>query len=553
MKESSDNSRRPRKLEEVFRDGFESAEVNPRASIWHRIEQDLEVKQAGYYKRRLVWYRSVAAASITLLILAVGYFWYDTQTSHHLKATGATLAVENNKATSPAVETQTNKVTPANEPLVAPKVHLSDQTASITATEAPLISANGLSKKAELATITRSRTKLSGKSGPPINNMPSLAREPGLTNNQFSLTDQKSNVNNKNSDLSTGSLRSTLARSGAKPTPSLSIQTDSVRLAVTEKPSLFKKDSAAFMLAANSNEAKKTANIARWELGGGTGSQYFEQNIKFADAGSNSFSLSPLGSYANAIVSKNQGGNTIEAASEEFNQNTRSAFSYRAVVAATYRLNDKWSIETGLSFAENKAQTTTSYIIYKRPVTLNNIPGVNTGNSNFNNIGSPIAQNVTIPVTIFLARLTDNYLTNANVTVEKVAPFTMYYRYRQMGLPVKLRYQQGRGKWFNFVQAGGAINVLLQTSVLSDSPKVPAAEYGIGQPSPFRKWYLTALGSVGRGLRVTEAWQIQGSLDVARSFSALTLSPGQLPDVNQNKPFYVGFGISSSYVIGKKN
>ncbi|RDC64989.1 hypothetical protein [Adhaeribacter pallidiroseus] len=106
MKKSSDNTNRPRKLEEVFRDGFEPAEVRPRASNWHHIEQELEVKQAGYYKKRLVWYRSVAAASITLLLVALGYFWYDTQTGHRLNLRGASsgeLVQRKNNATTPAI------------------------------------------------------------------------------------------------------------------------------------------------------------------------------------------------------------------------------------------------------------------------------------------------------------------------------------------------------------------------------------------------------------------------------------------------------------------
>ncbi|MDQ4139537.1 MAG: hypothetical protein M3142_03340 [Bacteroidota bacterium] len=552
MKESSDNSNRPRKLEEVFRDGFEPAEVDPRASIWHRIEQDLEVKQAGYYKKRLVWYRSVAAASITLLMLALGYFWYDTQTGHRLNIPGSSpnLAVENKKATLPAEEPKSDKVASENQPFVASRTNLPDQNTKITETSSS--SATSISKKTELAIITRSRVKSNEIPGTEGNDAASITQKSDVTTSLSNLTIPQSVAPDKSSDLITDSLRSTLAMDAAKPVTPLSNTVDSVQVAATEKPSLFKNDSTAYTLASNSNETKKTAKVNRWALGGGTGSQFFEQNIKFSNAGNNPFATTPLGSYAHAIVSKNQAGNSIEAASEEFNQNTRSAFSYRAAVAATYRLNDKWSIETGFSFAENKAQTTTSYIIYKRPVALNNIPGVTTENSGFADIANPVAQNVTIPVTIFLARLTDNYLTNANVSVDKVDPFTMYYRYRQVGLPVKLRYQQGRGKWFNFVQVGGALNILLQTSVLSDSPKVPSAEYSIGQPSPFRKWYLTALGSLGRGLRVTDAWQVQGSLDIARNFSALTLSPDQMPNVNQNKPYYVGFGISSSYVIGKK-
>ncbi|RDC64988.1 hypothetical protein [Adhaeribacter pallidiroseus] len=343
-----------------------------------------------------------------------------------------------------------------------------------------------------------------------------------------------------------------MALAPAQLIPESSLATDSSGVMMAKNQPEFKKDSAAVIAAALfPEETKKKTVGSRWAIGGGTGSQYFDQNIKFASAGTNFFG-NPSTNYALSAVSKNTGSNSIEAASKEFNENTRSSFSYRAAVGANYRINDKWSIEAGLTFAENKAQTTTSYIIYKRPAALNAIANIKAENAFLDNTSNGITTNVTIPVTIFLAKLTDTDLNNAQVTVEQVTPFNMYYRYRQIGVPVRLRYQQGRGKWFNFVQAGGALNVLLQTSILSDSPKVPAVEYPLGRSSPFRKWYGTALGSVGRGLKISEVWQVQGSLDVARSFSTLTLSTDQIPGLNQQKPYYVGFGISSSYVIGKK-
>lgn len=545
MKKSSDNTNRPRKLEEVFRDGFEPAEVTPRASIWHRIEQELEVKQAGYYKKRLAWYRSLAAASITLLVLAISYFWYDTQTSHRVNfpsTSSPNTATQHNNISSPPKITESEKLTPTHQPSVTTSVKPNLPTV-IGVTEAS--PANGTASPAEvsainkkLAAVRQARVEQSRQSLTELKNLADLSARKNITPES-------------SSGFNTDSLKTATASEITKHTSPSPVAADSSQLAAAEKSSLFKNDSAAaFTAAVKPKEAKKNTNTSRWALGGGTGSQYFEQNIKFANAGNPMSFTGTAASYANSVVYKNVAGNSLEAASKEFDENTRSAFSYRAAVAANYRLNDKWSLEAGLIFAENKAQTTTTYIIYKKPAALNNIPSLNSGSSNF--ADKQLATNVTIPVTIFLAKLTDNYLNNSYLSVDKVDPFTMYYRYRQLGVPVKLRYQQGRGKWFNFVQAGGAINVLLQTSILSDSPKVPEAEYTIGQASPFRKWYFTALGSVGRGLKLSEVWQMQGSLDVARNFSALTLSPDQIPNVSQHKSYYVGFGISTSYVIGKK-
>ena len=552
MKKSSDNTNRPRKLEEVFRDGFEPAEVSPRASIWHHIEQELEVKQAGFYKKRLVWYRSVAAASITLLLVAFSYFWYDAQTGHQLKLPGTSAGqIVQNKSSQPTNPKITNTAVPDSSKQATIAKNLKKE--QIYAQPPP----QSQSSTPRTYFVSRSRKNkvsqaVNTNAAPLALHQRQSSDKPLYPGNKSQTIADKLAESNFLTEEKEGSRDNNVALQPAQPVITSSVPVDSLPVITTQKQPEFKKDSAAVIAAALlPEETKKKAVGSRWALGGGTGSQYFEQNVKFAGAGSNQRSNDP--SY-NALTanSSNTGSNTIEAASKEFNENTRSAFSYRAAVAANYRINNKWSIEAGLNFAENKAQTATSYIIYKRPAALQAIANIKSENAFLDSKSNGNTTNVTIPVTIFLAKLTDPDLTNTQAAVEQVAPFNMYYRYRQLALPMRLRYQHGRGKWFNFVQAGGALNVLVQTSIISDSPKVPSVEYPLGQSSPFRKWYVTALGSVGRGLKISEVWQVQGSLDVARSFSTITLNPEQIPDLGQQKPYYVGFGISSSYVIGEK-
>ncbi|QNF33165.1 hypothetical protein HUW51_10665 [Adhaeribacter swui] len=548
MKKSSDNTNRPRKLEEVFRDGFEPAEVNPRASTWHHIEQELEVQQASYYKKRLVWYRSVAAASVSLLLVTLGYFWYDAQTRHQFNVPAATnnTVVQNNTTQNTESVASANQNTTSEEAKILKKSPVYESLVRQTPPAAQLArSVNRKNKKNNLPNTE--------------SNPEQIAKTPFQSPDRFfgfanrnKITDktaaEKTTVGDNNAIVPENILAANPAQTATVP----ALPTDSATVLVAKNEPTLKTDSAGvFTAALMPEETKKKSVGSRWALGGGTGSQYFEQNIKF-DNGPGLASASNLQAYSFSNVARNSITNTVEAASEEFNENTQSAFSFRAAIGANYRINDKWSIETGLNYAENKAQTLTSYIIYKRPAALNDFANIKPENAFVHDNSNNLNSDVTIPVTIFLARLTDTDLSNAQVTVDKVEPFNMYYRYRQLGVPVRMRYQQGRGKWFNFVQAGGAVNVLLQTSILSDSPKVPAVEYSLGHSSPFRKWYFTGLGSVGRGLKISEVWQVQGSLDLAYSFSTLALSPDQVPNLKQQKPYYVGFGVSSSYVIGKK-
>lgn len=555
MKESSDNTNQPRKLEEVFRDGFEPAEVAPSAKLWRRIEQELEVKQAGYYKKHLAWYRGIAAASVLLLMLAMGYFWYDTKTAHRVAFRNSsvdTTAQNNNQDKLSASLPPSEKYAAATLDTANGKKDSDERVALTTTQPGPLSTPfKARTKLQSRASATNVKVKPSTVNRNMPGNKPAKLRRKQTEQNKLlkypaglGPTKDRSLVN-----------ENAIALRANKDSIDAGAFSDTTKQLARTLPPLLKADSlVTFTASATTGKATKRVKISRWAIGGGTGSHYFQQNIKFDDAASRSFAnYSPQSAYNNTLapISNNLAGNYIEAAKEEFNTNTQPAFSYRAVLAVNYKLNDKWSLEGGLTFTENQAQTSTSYIIYKRPGAFYNLANVKQNNNSFADKTNGGPANVTIPVTIFLAELTDNYLDNSNIMVDKVDSFTMYYRYRQVGVPVKLRYQKNQGRWFSYIQMGGAFNMLLQTSILSDSPRITNVEYTIGQPSPFRKWYVTALGSLGRGVKLSDVWQVQGSLDVARNFSALTQRLGPLEN-GKNKPYYLGFGLSTSYVVGRK-
>ena len=572
MNESSDNTNQPRKLEEVFRDGFEPAEVAPSNNLWSRIEQDLDRREVSYYKRHLGWYRSVAAASVLLLMLAMGYFWYDTQTVHQvaLPDMHGTTAQRNQpnqpgrpSANIPSAEIEStySKEKPASNNganLLDSDMLAESGSEKLSNPNNYNRSSQGLASSQEKATTFRNRVGLT----PVRKQLPDL---PGK-NKLAQLNDNNSEpTNSEISSLpltpakdTSSVLENTVAFEPLKSTRDNRVLSDTTKqLAHAGSPtrSRTETDSLAGFTASLTSEKSNKANGSRWAIGGGTGSQYFQQNIEFADGTSGNLAYSQQNGFYNsiALLNRSSSGNSIEDAKKEFNENTQSAFSYRAAMAVNYRINHKWSLESGLTFIENQAQTNTSYIIYKRPSSLYNTPAVKQNNAGFADQFYGVPSTPTVPMTIFLAQLTDGNLDNSNVTIDKVDPFNMYYRYRQVGIPVRLRYQQNHGKWFNYIQMGGAVNILLKTSILSDSPRIPEVEYTIGQPSPFRQWYLTALGSIGRGLLISDVWQVQGGLDVARNFSSLAQEPSLLGTDKDKKSYYLGFGLSTSYILGKKS
>ncbi len=82
------------KFEESFKDAFEKAEVGPSENVWTNIELDLERLESGKMKRRVLFYKLVAAASIAfaLAIAGVGYYKLSTE------ATVNNIAQNNNSS-----------------------------------------------------------------------------------------------------------------------------------------------------------------------------------------------------------------------------------------------------------------------------------------------------------------------------------------------------------------------------------------------------------------------------------------------------------------------
>jgi len=67
-----------RKFEESFKDAFEGAEVSPPEGVWTNIELDLEKADGSKIRRRLLFYKMLAAASVAFAMCVAGIGYYVT-------------------------------------------------------------------------------------------------------------------------------------------------------------------------------------------------------------------------------------------------------------------------------------------------------------------------------------------------------------------------------------------------------------------------------------------------------------------------------------------
>lgn len=90
-----------RKFEDSFKEAFEGAEASPSEKVWTNIELDLEKADGGKIRRRLLFYKMLAAAAVTfaLGIAGIGYYMLNERNENvNDKLASSSSGLESNEA-----------------------------------------------------------------------------------------------------------------------------------------------------------------------------------------------------------------------------------------------------------------------------------------------------------------------------------------------------------------------------------------------------------------------------------------------------------------------
>jgi hypothetical protein len=86
------NDMERRKFEDSFQEAFKDAEINPSENVWTNIELDLERANGDNMKRRIIFFKMLAAASVVFALCAGGLTYYifsDKQANANIAHQGA--------------------------------------------------------------------------------------------------------------------------------------------------------------------------------------------------------------------------------------------------------------------------------------------------------------------------------------------------------------------------------------------------------------------------------------------------------------------------------
>ncbi|MFC6996122.1 outer membrane beta-barrel protein [Rufibacter roseus] len=527
MKKLSAEEKHDPSLEDIFREGFEGAESTPSSKIWENLNRELENQELKKYRGQVFWYRAAAAAILLLLVSAGAFLWNSND--------GLDLVSEGTVALS---KEQSNKLE-LNQRV---KKSVANGGVSSDYVDEGLASVSGpFSEKqakntrevlrGEKAIATVDQVKKGSSS---------QVKEtaPGFEPTEEVIAQVKIDSNSNSGSKSSTGLEAELAVAApVNPATASSVtalnglsggvvtKADS---AAEEKPGtlLLRKSSPDQLLAQTAAERKEispaVAEVSKWSLSLAYAPQYAYSPIKL-----NEGSMAPA-SFTELSAAQPQVYQEYQKAMREFNQSYSPSYSYSARLGASYSINDKWHVESGLLYAENVATTTHSYVINSTSTDqMSNRLAVLRAEPIFNNVAQ--------------------YQTGNVVSVSKSDTYTTQYRYQQVGLPVRIGYRHDLSKFFAYASGGVNLNLLLKNSITPQNNQLETVHYEFGnENSPFRSWQCFSVTSVGLGYELNDKVSVMVAPEVTYA-----LTPFLKESESQPNAFQFGLSIGSKWRIYK--
>jgi len=552
MNELSDKNR-PQKLEDIFRNKMEEAEMAPSDNLWHRIEHDLDVQEKTYYKKQLVWFQRLAAACVILLLFVGGYVFYDHQLDH--KPIVATNVSANETGQAQSYPKPDNTQQNSSGPLLAQE----NQTAKAKASNQKLKATQSQKNKINPDYPSRqARNSKKQKDGQALEQEPTFLalNDTAARHNvaQVSTAAQGSGFEVQSAFAASETEQNTTLDEGEEVNAILNKEISMLPLlAITNLGNISAPDSLKIMApvtivakplpetyAAAAPEAEKQ-KTSRWSFSGKYAPHYFNQHITLSQH--NTSVSTPV---VNNSLSSTANSSTVNQALEEYDNNIQAGYSFNTEGGAAYKLNQNWALETGLAYTQNIATTTSSYIFSNSQVSARYAQeSFAFTDQDINN-----AALVGVPATALIAAISGTANTNGSNVIQ-TQPFTTQYRYRLIGIPVKINYQTTiKGKSFYYASMGFLTNLLMQAHILSDSPRVPDLKYAANADSPYRNWQMAAVASVGKGFTLSKNFNLKAGLEASQYLNTLADNPLYLAG-RHGKPYTLGIAVSSTYTVGK--
>ncbi len=519
-------------MEDVFRNGFAEAESTPSPRVWENVNLELENHELHRYRRQVKWYRSMAAAFLFLLVSAGIILWRQDSALVGPPETGFATRQETTSRTAPGGLA-------AKEPAAASSVEkepFKEKAPDPLAAVSRVFSENQPENRNQKITSSRARNQhlaqneetpeariaqqnpMAGASHTESTAALAKLEEKKVTGGE-AVESQSVFPGNIEAKPFPGSLANSLAASQSLPSLLDSLPPAPKRSILVQKEA---EPALAPAPPTEKGHESETAHGSKWSVTMAYSPQYAYAPVKIG----NNAAMNERASLSQAPQAYRQ----YQEAVEEYNSSYAPAYSYSATVGASYKINDKWQLESGVMYTQNEATTTQSYLFYD---------GYMAG-------GAPVnfaySKSTPLVANAFVAEAAGQA-----ISVVRTNEYSTKYKYQKIGLPLRLAYRLDLRKVYALFSGGVNMNFLVQNAIVPETNQVQAVKFGLNdKDSPFRTLQWATTTSIGVGYHVTSKMSIL----VAPEFT-YSLSPLLREEQHQENTYQLGVSIGGRWRLTK--
>ncbi|QCR23628.1 outer membrane beta-barrel protein [Pontibacter sp. SGAir0037] len=528
---SSANNSEYGDLEHEFRRRMHDAESSPAPDLWARIDHDLTVQENKQYKDRIVLYRHLAAACFVLFMLTGSLLAYVYKDGFGVEKAGTILhdARVSYSQVEQAELPVSSGIAQATEADASNNIEADEAAAVKDIVIEKVTMGSSIALKPVSKSQTATATSAAGASASEESHASSSEKQSAMP---LSLRQAITSV--PAADIADRQTAQTGASNSAALPSSIKQLNDIYSKSAPPADKQASLNSIALNTSPDSRDSDRSGKSdSRWSVSMAYMPSYFNQNIGVPE---NIVSTASMNTLAHsALKTSFMTPSNVEAAQEEYEQNTTPAFSYTAEVKTGVRVSRKLKILSGLGFSQHNARTKSSYIVEQ----FSTNPLTNTRYQH--------------PASTIFAPALDNSFSTDSISVQKTNEFTTNYRYNYLSVPIGLQYDGAISKhWYWYATGGVAANILMQTSILASHNQVEAQNYNRNDDaSPFRDVQFSGNVGLGVGKRISETVAVSFGPEFKSFFSPMLANPDRAP-APQGKPYAIGLNLGVNYALGRK-
>jgi hypothetical protein len=497
------------KFEQAWKDLFESAEIQPREEIWTKIDSGLANRQLNRYRKKVLFYKLLAAASI-VLALGIGYF--SNLDGFRSEDSGNPIVNEEENARDQAVPDEKSAQAEVQDdgekkPLI---VGGEDNTAT---TGDQLTSVDNTEDSRKIEDKEANKGSAAGSAG----------QEGNSTVLAFNEIDQNAGENgpayagdqiearNQNGEAGQINRMSRPDRLGL----GVLIMPDPVVSPPEQKKDPTEDKWFAVYEQTVSQEQEEKTQQKLW-AGINFSSGLFDPNISYGSQSANFMSrVTPDASYDLVEADKGSFANFTKAVRpEESSFNSEVSFAYGVHVG--YQISPRFVVRGGLAYMNSSTSTEISSYIDN--------PASN----------RKVAYQALNSVTIESAGVN-----TVNLSSEEIK---LNYTYEFISVPVSLGYYIIDKKFDWMLMAGLSTDFFLKNTFSDENGLFETTEIKAGEDSPYNSSYLN--GSLGTLVGISFADKYRISLEPSYRLGLTDFTKESAAGVSQPSFFFITAGIS---------